>query len=901
MRPPRFFVPEVVQTSAMDCGPACLAALLAGFRIPASYGGLRDACHTGLDGTSIDTLEEITNYFGLLADQVILPPDHLFLSTSASLPCILTVVSPGGALHFILLWNRVGDITQVMDPVSGRRWSRSSDVLQEAFLHTMELPADAWREWAGSPEFRLALKERCRRLHVSELAASALIDEAAADLSWRSLASLDASIRMVASIQTSGALHAGEETETALRVLFDQSRKGRELHSHVPRHFWATRPPEGAPHGEEGTLLVSGIVLVRVRAKGAGSPRDGLPAEPSKDSAPLERARELGHTPSAPLKELWGLIRSDGSLTPLAIAVSLLVAAGALLLEALVFRSAFSLASSLGIGQRLGAIAAFGLLLLLVMLLDLTASRHALQLGRSLEVRWRLRLLQKLAHLQDRYLQSRPASDQAERCHSAHRLRLMPDVGRQLLRACFELFLTGIGAAVLAPETAHIVFALVLVCFLVPVAVLPVLGESDLRLRTQAGALSRFYLDVLLGQTPIRAHGAADSIRNEQEALLVEWMRSGFRYMNAATIGEAVQATVSLGLAAWLLFRQFGNTGNAGEFLLYSYWVLNLPITGVELASLLRQYPARRSVALRLLEPLGAPETTRASRTTDDEDASNATVAAADGVSLAFEDVSVQLGGHTVLRNIDLTIPAGQHVAVVGSSGAGKSTLVGVMLGWYRPERGRVVVNGETMDEARCESLRERTAWLEPGVQIWNRSLLDNILYGGSQVQAQQVGANLARAALLGVVERLPDGLRTALGENGRLVSGGEGQRVRLARVLSRPCASLALLDEPFRGLERELRSTLLTQVRAYWSSATLLCVTHDIEEVMSFTRVLVFDSGRLIADGSPSDLLAEPGSTLRALLESEQRLRAALLDRSSWTRWSLSQGELRVSRNESA
>jgi len=85
----RLFIPEVIQTSAMDCGPASLKALLEGFGRPASYGRLREACHTDVDGTSIDTLEEIANRLGLDASQVMVPMDHLLLPEAGVLPCIV--------------------------------------------------------------------------------------------------------------------------------------------------------------------------------------------------------------------------------------------------------------------------------------------------------------------------------------------------------------------------------------------------------------------------------------------------------------------------------------------------------------------------------------------------------------------------------------------------------------------------------------------------------------------------------------------------------------------------------------------------------------------------------------------------------------------------------------------
>ena len=113
----RFFVPEVVQTSNMDCGPAALACLLSGFGIRASYGRLREACQTEVDGTSIDVLETVANQMSLAAEQIMLPVDHLLLPESAALPAIVVVRQAIGTTHFVVAWRRHGPFAAVDRPV----------------------------------------------------------------------------------------------------------------------------------------------------------------------------------------------------------------------------------------------------------------------------------------------------------------------------------------------------------------------------------------------------------------------------------------------------------------------------------------------------------------------------------------------------------------------------------------------------------------------------------------------------------------------------------------------------------------------------------------------------------------------------------------------------------------
>src|SRR5260370_32461961 len=103
----RFFVPEIVQTSAMDCGPAVLKCLLEGFRIPVHFERLREACQTDIDGTSINALEAVAGQMGLEAEQMMLPQDHLILP-GAAIPAIVVVTLPCGVTHFVLVWRLHG-------------------------------------------------------------------------------------------------------------------------------------------------------------------------------------------------------------------------------------------------------------------------------------------------------------------------------------------------------------------------------------------------------------------------------------------------------------------------------------------------------------------------------------------------------------------------------------------------------------------------------------------------------------------------------------------------------------------------------------------------------------------------------------------------------------------------
>ena len=201
-------------------------------------------------------------------------------------------------------------------------------------------------------------------------------------------------------------------------------------------------------------------------------------------------------------------------------------------------------------------------------------------------------------------------------------------------------------------------------------------------------------------------------------------------------------------------------------------------------------------------------------------------------------------------------------------------------------------VDGVTVHPDNIQALRQITAWVDPGVQVWNRSLADNLLYGSPDNDLGRIGPALQAAQLLGVARKLPSGLQSLLGEGGALLSGGEGQRVRLARALLGTNTRLVLLDEPFRGLDRDQRRALLQECRLWWQNQTLLCVTHDLSETLAFDRVLVVEKGRIVEDAIPSEL-AQQHSHYQALLAAEETLREQLWQDDAWRRLTLQDGHL--------
>lgn len=870
LRPPikvdqKRLVPETVQTSQMDCGAAALKSLLEGFGIAVNYGRLREACQTSVDGTSIDVLEEVANELGLSAEQIILPPDHLLLKETDALPALGVVQLPNGLTHFVVVWSAENGQVQLMDPQVGRRWLTEQQLFAQLFVHEIEMDGAAWREWAGSDGFVAPLRARLTAVSAGSSNLSQHLDQARQDPSWLSLAKLDAATRLTQTLINANVITEGTEAVTLIAELV-AAPEGT-----IPNSYWFARSiPD-----QSDMLMVRGAVLVRA----------GGVLEASVDTVPSERTDILTQPNPHPLREMWQLLREDGLLAPTVIAMAAAMAAIGVTLEAVVLRGILDVGAQLTIrSQRVMGFSLFISFALLMLLLEFFLSQSVQRMGRHLDTRLRVAFLSKIPKLGDRYFQSRLISDMTMRVHELTLVRQFPALGVRFLRVGFQLILTTVGVAILIPEMLGVVLAVLVVAVAPSLLMQSFLREQDLRLQSHSGGLSRFYLDGLLGLVAIRAHSAEKSLQTAHETLLTEWVKAGRTYNNLTLIVQGAQAVVGTLCAIWIVLAYLASSADPAGLLLLFYWVLNLPQLGQQFAGLALQYPQLRNRVQRIVEPLGAPDDDLVTVVTQPTNVTG-------GVSIALDNVTVEAAGTPILRDISATIGAGEHIAIVGASGAGKSSLVGLLLGWHRAAIGTVRVDGAPLD---LDALRQQTAWVDPSVQIWNQFLADNLLYGNS---AENLNTALQTADLYDVLERLPDGMQTKLGEGGGLVSGGEGQRVRLGRALMRPDARLVILDEPFRGLARDQRSALLAKIRAYWSNATLLFISHNVADTQDFDRVLFLADGHLIEDAPPQRLAKQSDTAYCQLLDAEASVQHDLWQSDVWRHFQLKNGHL----NESA
>jgi ABC-type multidrug transport system fused ATPase/permease subunit len=210
-----------------------------------------------------------------------------------------------------------------------------------------------------------------------------------------------------------------------------------------------------------------------------------------------------------------------------------------------------------------------------------------------------------------------------------------------------------------------------------------------------------------------------------------------------------------------------------------------------------------------------------------------------------------------VLDGIDLTIPAGQRIGLVGETGAGKSTFLDLVLGFYKPSVGTVLYDGHELPVIGLRQLRRSCAIMGQDAFLWNATVRENIRYGRPAATDAEVEEAARRAQAYDFIQHFEQGFDSLCGERGAKMSGGQRQRIALARLFLRQ-PSIVILDEPTSALDLETEARLQDDLDRFCVGRTTFIVAHRLSTLRGVDRILVFSKGRIIEDGSPAALLAK-------------------------------------------
>ena len=227
-----------------------------------------------------------------------------------------------------------------------------------------------------------------------------------------------------------------------------------------------------------------------------------------------------------------------------------------------------------------------------------------------------------------------------------------------------------------------------------------------------------------------------------------------------------------------------------------------------------------------------------------------------------------------VFDDLTFRIHAGETIALVGASGAGKSTILNLLLRFQDPWKGRILIDGTDIRHWKLRSFRRQIGVVLQECFLFRRSVAENIQYGKSDASPHEVRAAAKAARAHEFIQQLPAGYDTVLDELGSNLSGGQRHRIALARAFLRN-ASILLMDEPTSGLDSVTETELLETLKDLTRGKTTIIVAHHFATVEIANRILVLDQGRLVQEGTHTDLLAQPGlyRTLYEAQSEEKRL----------------------------
>jgi len=228
---------------------------------------------------------------------------------------------------------------------------------------------------------------------------------------------------------------------------------------------------------------------------------------------------------------------------------------------------------------------------------------------------------------------------------------------------------------------------------------------------------------------------------------------------------------------------------------------------------------------------------------------------------IQFRDVSLEIDGQSLLRNITLTIPAGSTYAIVGPLGSGKSTLVHLIARLADPTAGQVLVDGVDVRDMPLAELRKQIGFVPQETFLFSGSLRDNVAYGISKADATEsrIRGAVHLARLDNDLDQWPKGLGTLIGERGVTLSGGQKQRTAIARAVAKEPAIL-VLDDALSSVDTRTEEAVLESLHSFMERRTSIVIAHRLSTTRSADQVVVIDRGRIVEQGTHAELVARGG-----------------------------------------
>ena len=397
---------------------------------------------------------------------------------------------------------------------------------------------------------------------------------------------------------------------------------------------------------------------------------------------------------------------------------------------------------------------------------------------------------------------------------------------------------------------------ILLAALTIPICVLPIrlIGKRMIKKariqQDKAGNLSELINENLSASREIRAYGLEEKANSAFQSQMKSLAQAQYRVLaNYRLLSPLIEwiSTLGIGLALFFAARN-GTTLDQFTALVMALYLCYDPVKklGVVHNNINRGTGALDRIEAILNEPITGENTSDAK--------TDITLSG----KISFHGVSFGYGDKLILEELNLDIPAGQTVAIVGPSGAGKSSFVSMVPRFFDPTDGEIRFDDQSAQSIHLHTLRQHIALVSQEPILFQDSLRENIRMGRPDATDDEVEAAARAAHIHDFILSLPHGYDSSSGERGSLLSGGQKQRIALARAFLRQ-APVLILDEATSALDLDSELAIQKALKEISQNRTVLIVAHRFSTIRDADRILLFDQGRIVADGSPDSLMEHP------------------------------------------
>jgi ATP-binding cassette subfamily B protein len=481
-------------------------------------------------------------------------------------------------------------------------------------------------------------------------------------------------------------------------------------------------------------------------------------------------------------------------------------------------------------------------------------------------------IIDHLLRLPLRYFERRPVGELATRINELENIRQ---------------FLTGTALTVVLDAVFSVIYIVVMFIYswlltLVTLAVIPLfvlltvsvspIMRQQLRTKAERQAETQSYLvEVLSGISTVKAQNIELRSRWKWQERYARYVSDGFKNVLTSTAaGSAsnflnkLSALLVLWVGAYLVLDQKLTLGQLIAFRIISGYVTG-PL--LRLAQIWQNFQSTALSLERLSDIVDSPQEA------DESDRGNIPLPAIEGV-VKYENVSFRfaVSGPLQLSNVNVEIPAGKFVGIVGQSGSGKSTLTKLLARLYEPESGRIIVDGYDISKVELYSLRRQIGIVPQETLLFDGTVQENIALTNPDASSDEIIEAARIAAAHDFIMGLPIGYNTRVGERGSALSGGQRQRIAIARtVLQSP--RMLILDEATSALDYDSERQVCLNLAQAFQGRTVFFITHRLTTIRNSDIILMMDKGAIVEQGTHDELMAQKGRYYCLYLQQEAQL----------------------------